>query len=156
MTIQEAIRFNYLFRGLSPEQLEKVAGAAVEANFAGGDVMIRQFDRSSDLMIILNGAAQIKAFSGESMAEVGVGSVVGEVSLIDEQPRSATVISVGDTRVVLLKGAKLQALMDADPILKATLVGNLARLLCQRLRTSNIQLDAALANGSRLDSEMTA
>lgn len=151
MTIKEAIRYNYLFRGLTAEQLERISSIAEEVQYNGGDTMIRQFDRSSDLLIILSGSALIKAFSGETMAEVGVGSVVGEVSLIDEQPRSATVVSSGDTQVVLLKGPKLQSEMNEDPVLKAALVTNLARLLCQRLRTANIQWDAALASPTRLE-----
>ena len=152
MTIKEAILLNYLFRGLSDEQIEQINAIGEKQEYAVGQVMIRQFDRSSDLMIITSGSALIKAFSGEVLAEVGIGSVVGEVSLIDEQPRSATVVCGDDCEVLVLKGPRLHALMDRDASFKATLLGNLGKLLCQRLRAANIQLDAALASAARVQS----
>jgi len=146
--VVEAIRFNYLFRGLTKDQIERIAEIVEQKRFDGGEVMVRQFDRDSDMMIIVTGGARIKSFSGEPLAEVGPGSVIGEVSLIDDQPRSATVVSVGTTVVALIPGKKLAAMADEDVALKAQLVLNISKVLCQRLRTANVQLDAALAKES--------
>jgi CRP-like cAMP-binding protein len=141
----EALRFNYLFRGLTPAQVQAVVDIARETTFDGGQVIVRQFDKNSDLMIILAGGALIKAFSGETLAEVGPGSVIGEISLIDDQPRSATVVASERTAVACLPSLALHNLMDHDPSLKSQLLMNIGRVLCQRLRTVNIQLDALLA-----------
>lgn len=145
MNIAEAVRHNYLFRGLADAQREAIAGIAKEQFFDGGQVMVRQFDKKSDLMIILTGSALIKSFSEETLAEVGPGSVVGEVSLVDDQPRSATVVAVGHTSAAVIPSKDLDALLDGDASLKAQLFENIGKLLCQRLRTANIQLDSALA-----------
>ncbi len=151
MMIKDAIRFNYLFRGLDEQQIDQVSAMGEVEKFHGGDVMIRQFDRSNDLLILVEGSAIIRAFSGETLAEVGIGSVLGEVSLIDEQPRSATVVSAGESTAIVLRGSKLQEAMKRDPVLRAVLVTNLARLLCHRLRAANIQLDTALASATKAD-----
>lgn len=141
----EAIRFNYLFRGLSKEQLDRIAEIVEQRRYDGGDTIVRQFDRDSDMMIIVTGGAKIKSFSGETLAEVGPGSVIGEVSLIDDQPRSATVVAVGTTTVAVIPGKKIADMVAQDVALKAQLVLNISKVLCQRLRTANVQLDAALA-----------
>ncbi len=145
MNIADALRENYLFRDLSESQQDNVIQIAETRTFDGGDVMVRQFDKDCDLFIVLAGGARIKSFSGETLAEVGPGSVVGEVSLVDDQPRSATVVAVGPTSVAILPSGPLNELMSRDAQLKAQFVANIARVLCQRLRLANIQLDAALA-----------
>jgi CRP-like cAMP-binding protein len=148
VNIAEALRHNYLFRGLTEAQRDAIIGIAREEVYDGGQVMVRQFDRRSDLLIILTGGALIKGFSDETLAEVGPGSAVGEVSLVDDQPRSATVVATGTTSAALIPSADLGGLMDRDPVLKAQLFESIGKLLCQRLRTANIQLDAALARGA--------
>jgi CRP/FNR family cyclic AMP-dependent transcriptional regulator len=146
--VTEAIRFNYLFRGLSKEQIDRIANIVEQRRFDGGETIVRQFDRDTDMMIVVSGGAKIKSFSGEALAEVGPGSVVGEVSLIDDQPRSATVVAVGTTVMAVIPGKKLADIANEDLSLKAQLVLNISKVLCQRLRTANVQLDAALAKES--------
>ena len=148
MDVTEAIRFNYLFRGLSTEQIDRIADTVEQRRHDGGETIVRQFDRDTDMMIVVSGGAKIKSFSGDTLAEVGPGSVIGEVSLIDDQPRSATVVAVGTTLVAVIPGKKLADLVNEDLALKAQLVLNISKVLCQRLRTANVQLDAALAKES--------
>ncbi|MCH7945970.1 MAG: cyclic nucleotide-binding domain-containing protein, partial [Armatimonadetes bacterium] len=99
--------------------------------------------------IVLRGLAQIKTFSGDTIAEVGPGSVLGEVSLIDQEPRSATVVSSGDSVVAVIPADKLRLMMRHDMGMRCVMLENLARLICQRLRTANIQLDGVVAGASR-------
>lgn len=144
MNLPEALRSNYLFRGLKEAQQDSVINLAQERAFNGGDVMVRQFDKNSDLIVILSGEARIKTFSGETIAEVGPGSIVGEISLIDDQPRSATVVAVGPTVAAVLPSGSLRGLMAGDPTIKAQLLENIGKVLCQRLRAANIELDASM------------
>ena len=146
MIVLDALRGNYLFRGLTDAQLDSVIKLAEDRPFEGGDVIIRQFDKNRDLMIVLDGNARIKTYSGETLAEVGEGGVLGEISLLDEQPRSATVVSVEKTLVAVIPAKKLHALMDRDCTLKAQLLYNIGRVLCNRLRAANVQLDGALSS----------
>jgi CRP-like cAMP-binding protein len=142
--LAEALRVNYLFRDLSESQKDRIIGIAQEKAYQGGDVMVRQFDKNSDLLVILTGTARIKSFSGETIAEVGAGSVVGEVSLVDDQPRSATVTASGAATAAVLPSDQLRGLMANDPAIKAHVMECVGKVLCQRLRNANIQLDGIL------------
>lgn len=146
MELPAALKDNYLFRGMTPTMIDTVIGLAQVREFKGGDVLVRQFDRKTDLMIILKGQVRIKTFSGETVADLGPGTVVGEISLIDAEPRSATVVSLGDSEVAVIPASELVNLMNRDVAMKAQFLQNLSILLCQRLRAANIQLDGALAH----------
>lgn len=145
MDAYEALKFNYVFRGLEPEQIGRVAHLIETKTFDGGEIIVRQFDRNFDLMIVMEGSAAIKSFSGETIAEVGPGSLIGEMSLIDDQPRSATVTAIGPTKVVVLPYDGLKVVLEQDSSIAAKVVLNIAKVLVQRLRTTNMQLDAALS-----------
>src|SRR5687768_11622706 len=101
MDLQEAIG-QTLGRGLTDDQIWKIAELAVTKKFPGGETMVRQFDRNSDLIIILDGSAKIMTFQDEFVAELGPGSIIGEISLVDEQPRSANVRSVHATEAAVI------------------------------------------------------
>ena len=145
MELPQAIRDNYLFHGLSDANIDEILALATTKTFDGGDTILRQFGRDNDLLIILTGQALIKTFSGEPVAEVGAGSVLGEVSLIDTEPRSATVIARYECSVASIPAAGLKNLMRHDIEMRSIMLENLAKVLCQRLRSANMQLDVAYA-----------
>ena len=141
MDIAKAIRFNYLLHGLNEAEIGLVADAAQTKSFMGGDTIVRQFAKDADVMIVLEGDVRIKTFSGETIADAGPGSVIGEVSLIDDKPRSATVTSVGPSTLAMIPAKALWDLMDNHPNIAKNVLSNVGRILCSRLRAANIQLD---------------
>lgn len=147
MNIRQAIFSSYLVKDLPDDVVESVWRTAEELVFEGGATIVRQFDRNSDLFIVLEGSVKIKSFSGETIAELGEGSLLGEISLVDDAPRSATVNSVGQTRVARLPAADLRRLLDANPSVAMVVYRNIARILSARIRATNVQLDALLARG---------
>src|SRR5688572_25991230 len=82
MLIPEAVRSSYLFKGLRPDQIDSVLALAQEKMFTGGEILVRQFDQSQDLLVILSGEVRVKGFQGEDLATLGAGSVLGEISLV--------------------------------------------------------------------------
>lgn len=141
----EAIRSNYVFRGLEPDQLARIEAILQLRTYAGGDTIVRQFEKNYDLMIVMEGQARICSFSGETIAEVGAGSLIGEMALIDDQPRSATVTAMGPTQVAVLPYEDLKNVLAHDSAITAKIVLNIAKVLSQRLRTTNMQLDQQLS-----------
>ena len=139
--IAAAIQHNYLLKGLTKEQVGEIALLARAGTFEGGDTILRQFAKDSDIMILLEGKARVNTFSGELIAEAGPGSVIGEVSLIDDKPRSATVVAVGHCVVARIPSTELWTLLDREPEIAKVLLLNLGRILCARLRAANVQLD---------------
>ena len=145
MEIYDAIA-QTLGRGMDHDLVSRIADLADKKRFNGGDTIVRQFDKNSDLIIILGGTAQIKTFKDELIAEIGPGSIIGEISLVDEQPRSATVRSIQFTDVAIISAAKLHTLMSGDSELAAGVYKNIAQTLCTRLRHATIHLDGLMTS----------
>ena len=100
-----------------------------------------------DQAVVLEGMVRINSFSGERIAEGGSGCILGEISLLDDKPRSATVVSVGKSQVAVISSSSFWKLMDDDPAAAKTVLSNLGRVLCMRLRGANIQLDTLVGKG---------
>ncbi|MCW5942864.1 MAG: cyclic nucleotide-binding domain-containing protein [Fimbriimonadaceae bacterium] len=147
MNTRQAVFSSYLVKDLPDDVIEGVWRIAEEESFDGGATIVRQFDRNSDLFIVLEGSVKIKSFSGEVIAELGEGSLLGEISLVDDAPRSATVTSVGQTRVARIPADRFRELMDSSPMMAMVIYRNIARILSARIRSTNVQLDALLARG---------
>lgn len=145
MEIQDAIA-RTLGRGLGEADVWKIASLAETKKFKGGDTIVRQFDKNSDLIIVLDGSAQISSFKDELISEVGPGSIIGEISLVDEQPRSATIRSIQYTEVAVIPAGNLKALLDKDSALAASVYKNIAQTLCTRLRHATIHLDGLMSS----------
>lgn len=142
--LAEALRNTYLLNGLSQEQVDAVTQVTQVTQlkqFNGGDTILRQFSKDSDLLVVLEGTVRINSFAGEKLAEAGPGSIIGEMALVDDQPRSATVVSVGVTKAAVIPSKDLWALMKQDAHLARTVLLNLARSLSTKLRAANIQAD---------------
>ncbi len=88
-----------IFRGLSKGALLEVARKSTEVAYPPGATVVEQGDPGDLLCIIVHGTVEVRR-DGRSVAQMAAGSYFGEISLIDGQPRSATVVAVDD--VVLL------------------------------------------------------
>ncbi len=147
MDLMQSLQYNYLFRGLPKEVTRGFAALATPRTFMGGDVIIRQFDYNSDLIILLEGYASIKSFTGEVLAEFGPGSMIGEISLIDEQPRSATVVANGEVEAAVISSESFRSMMTSDPQTAAMILLNISQVLCRRLRSMNLHVDTLTREG---------
>lgn len=141
MELAKTLSYNYVFRGVRKEALHGLAATADIRVFDGGDVIVRQFETNDDLIVLLSGGAKIKSFSGETVAEFGPGSILGEMSLIDSQPRSATVVACHKTIAAVLSADVLRGMMNDDPEVRATIMTNMSKVLSRRLRTMNERFD---------------
>jgi len=131
---------NTLGKGLSAQEIELLARMASERLVLGGEVLVRQFERNSDIHLVLSGSLRIYAGSDELVAEVGEGSVIGEVALVDDGPRSATVRSNGESRVAVLPADQLRQLCEDNERIGFVLMRNVAKVLASRIRGANLHL----------------
>ena len=139
----DAIRTSYIFSGLTTEQADKVAALAEQRVFEGGTQLVRQFAKDSDIMVLVEGRARVNTFSGHLIAELGVGSALGEMSLVDDKPRSATVVAMGHVVAAVVPRQPLWELMQSDAEIGRQVILNIARIMTERLRRANIELDEA-------------
>ncbi len=115
-----------LFAACNKRQLGQVATLTVPAQLTKGSVMTRQGAAGGLAFIIVTGRAEVVR-NGKLLALLGPGDVVGELSLIDGQPRSATVTATSDLEVLELNRADLMKLMDKAPPVTRKLLESLAR-----------------------------
>jgi CRP-like cAMP-binding protein len=86
---------------------------------------------------VLDGQARVER-DGKTMARLGKGDFVGEVSIIDQQPRSASVIAESPMTLLVVSARSFGALLDdVPPLRKKVMVA-----LCERLRAADAKLAA--------------
>ena len=119
------LRYSPLFSSCSTKDLERIAKAGDRATFAKGFTMLKQGDSGREAFIILSGKVTVKR-SGKKVATLGTGTVVGELSLFDHGPRTATVICDTECQVLVISRGKFLAVIDKVPALRHKLFGALA------------------------------
>lgn len=120
-----------LFAGISDESMGRLAEVAGEVDFPAGQFIVRQGQVGSGLYVILSGSIRVVRGSTE-IARLGVGEFFGELSVVDQQPRMASVEAIEDTRCLALASWDLLRLLEDDPALSL----NLIRGLSGRLRAA--------------------
>ena len=144
-SIRIAIAESYLSEGFADDRaIDRLASLGVRRRYAAGEVIVKQDEPEDHLLIMASGRAEISTFMDEPLYYLKPGMPFGEVALIDEKPRSATVRAQETTEVVLLPAHELRALMSNQPALGVIVLRNLARVLCARVRASNQQIAALL------------
>ena len=126
-----------LFSRLSQRQLSAIAKYADVCARREGAVLAKQGAQGLEAIIIIDGRARVEA-DGKAIAELGAGDVVGEMSVIDGKPRSATVIAQTPMTLLVLHRQDFVSLLETVPGLQRKLLVT----LCERVR----QADRALTH----------
>jgi CRP/FNR family cyclic AMP-dependent transcriptional regulator len=130
-----------LFSELSDADREAVSKLAVTRNYHKNTMVICEGDRSDSLYVVLSG--KVKVFlSDEDGKEVtlnlqGEGEYFGELALLDDAPRSASVITVEDTKLAVISKAAFDECMEKNPSIALKIIRGLARRL--RDLTENVR-----------------
>ncbi len=125
-----------LFRDLSPAELAAIAQLADDLEFSDGHVIAHEGEIGTDLYVVTEGSVEVRK-QGQFVAQLGVGEVVGEMSVFDQQPRSADIVVRGSSRLLRIRGDALVALLDSD----GRLAHSFIRVLTRRLRESSSRQD---------------
>jgi CRP-like cAMP-binding protein len=138
-----------LFDGLTTAQRALVASLVVQREVEPGAVLVREGDAAGELLVIQQGSVDVtKRVAGAEhehrIATLDAGATLGEMTLLDRAPRSATVRAATTTRVGILSMDRLQQLGRAEPDIERQLLANLSKELSRRLRFNNDITVAAL------------
>jgi CRP/FNR family cyclic AMP-dependent transcriptional regulator len=121
----EHLRSIALFSACGPGDLQRVAQLVDEVEIADGRVIMREGEPGSEMYIVVDGKARVER-DGRRINEVGPGAVVGEMSLIAEGPRTATVIAEGPVRAFVVAHREFHSLMDGHPEFRKRVMEGLA------------------------------
>ena len=119
------LRYSPLFSSCSSKDLERIAKAGNRVSVAKGKTLIKQGDPGKEAFIILSGKATVKR-GDKKLATIGTGSVVGELSLLDHGPRSATVVCDTECELLVISRGNFLRLTDKVPALTHKLLGSLS------------------------------
>ena len=119
-----------LFSTCSRRQLSQVSAFTVADELRSGAVLTRQGASGGIAYILASGQAEVLR-GGQRLALLGPGDVVGELSLLDGKPRSATVKAVTDLEVLEIDARDLTRLLHKAPAVTLKLLAALADRLRQ-------------------------
>ena len=114
-----------LFSSCSNKDLEKIAKAGDEVTISAGTVVVDQGQTGREAFVIISGSATVKR-NGKKVATLGAGSVVGELSLLDHGPRTATVVTDTECTMLVISQRQFLAVIDAIPAISHKLLATLA------------------------------
>jgi nucleotide-binding universal stress UspA family protein len=115
-----------LFAALTEGELENIAQMARIRSFPPGEVIVREGDRSGGLYVLTSG--KVEVVKGASVvATLGPGEFFGEMSVIGDQPRSATVRAVEPTECLTIRRADFLAELERHPQIAVRMLPELVR-----------------------------
>jgi len=122
-----------LFNGLDRGELEKFAEVTREKSYPKGSVILFEDDPGDSLFVVREGRVKV-VLIGEDGREVilgvlGVGEYFGELSLIDDRPRSAHVIAMEDSNLLVLRREDFRNRVESSPRVAWSLLTELSRRL---------------------------
>jgi len=130
-----------LFGALSEEVLEHFVSALKVQVIDSGTALFREGDDGREMFVVLQGELEVLKHSHRGtearVALLGPGDWVGDMSIVDVQPRSATVRALAPTRLLRVTASDLDTVYRMDLKAYAIVVLNLARELSRRLRVTD-------------------
>jgi len=133
-----------LFEDLDRRSLESIANSAVEQSYQAGQDIVRQGDTGVGAFIIRSGRVEVvqeRDGSTERIGELRSGDVFGEMALLDEFPRSASVRAIEPTTCLGIQRWHFRGILDSHPQIALALLPVLTR----RLRTAEAHSHEASA-----------
>ncbi|MEO6571163.1 MAG: cyclic nucleotide-binding domain-containing protein [Ilumatobacteraceae bacterium] len=121
----EHLRHVPLFAGCSKRELQALVKAGDEITMTGGTMIVDQGQMGREAFVILDGTVTVKR-GGRKITTLGSGAVVGELSLLDHGPRTATVICDTDCTLFVLDQRHFRGVLEAQPGIAMKLLGTLA------------------------------
>jgi CRP-like cAMP-binding protein len=133
MIKRDVLRNVPLLSSLSETQLEWVASSSRVCRYPKGSIVFHEGDTGDYLLVILRGRVKV-VLLGESghesiIAMLEPPNFLGEVALIDQAPRSATVVAVEETEFLQIASKSFQALISEHPEMAVTVMRHLAKML---------------------------
>ena len=149
----DALRKIPIFHHLTYKEQTAVLSIATTRSFPAGREIVLEGEPGAELFVVVKGKVAISK-DGVDIAELRVGGHFGEMGLIDDAPRSATVRATEPTRVMVISRPDLMNLMKKESILAVKMLWSFVQVLSDRLRAANSELsearqELALARGQQ-------
>jgi signal transduction histidine kinase len=150
------LRDVYFFRGLAREDIERIGDACHEESFASGDVIFAEGTPADKFYILLSGTVEVwKDYQAEErdlLALHSAGHLFGEMALIDDLPRSATVVARGPVRLLSMGREDFHRIITSNSSIALSImrsVSSMVRLSNQSFVDNLRRRNSALVKANR-------
>jgi len=117
-----------IWNGLSSQDLNSIVRSAKDLRYNAGEVIVKKGERGVGFYLILDGSVEVKL--GEIvLSKLGPGQFFGEMSIIDDEPRSADVITVEPSRCLVLTAWAFESLLSNHPKIALKMLREFVRRL---------------------------
>jgi len=124
-----------IFQGLSKRELSAIAQSAKEVTHRAGSVLAREGDAGVGFFLITDGAARVTV-GGRPRGRLGPGEFFGEISLLDQGPRTATVTADTPVATLGITAWVFKRLIETNP----SIASKMLKVMAERLRQSSKEL----------------
>jgi CRP-like cAMP-binding protein len=148
------LQLSALLRDFTPAEADLLGANMLLVRAQPGQLLIEEGEASDWMMLLLRGTVDVgkRKSAGDPgreephtrLAVLKEGAVVGEMSMLDGEPRYASCWALSEVEAAVLSRAAVSRLISANPAVGAKLLVKLTQLLAQRLRNTSSQLVKAL------------
>jgi signal transduction histidine kinase len=114
----QGLRKSPLFEGLSDQELQHLVDNAKPVSLREGEVLMTQGEPGDTAYVVIEGGFEIQKQSGPSVIKIDVrkpGEIIGEMALLSNAPRSATVVAVCDSETLCISQEAFENLLSTSP-----------------------------------------
>lgn len=126
----EALKRAPLFEGLSKKELTQLARVSEDMEIPEGATLTREGEIGHEFFVIVEGETQVKR-KGRSLGNRTAGDFIGEIALLEQVPRTATVTAKSDLRVFVLTSKDFHHLLEENPSVERKVLRTLAKRVAE-------------------------
>ena len=117
-----------LFASCSKAELQRIASLADELDLAEGATLIREGERGREFIVVVEGSVRVTR-GGKKLRDLGAGDFIGEIALVSDVPRTATVTAVTPVRLLVVTDRAFRGLIEEMPSIATKVLQSLGARL---------------------------
>lgn len=117
-----------LFAGCSKSELQRIAALADELDLAEGATLIREGETGREFIVVADGSVRVTR-GGKTIRELGSGDFIGEIALVADVPRTATVTATSPVRLLVVTDRAFRSVLEQMPSIATKVLQSLGERL---------------------------
>ncbi len=126
-----------VFGDLSPYQVQQFLKGCKSRTYKVGQVLCMAGEPSNEMFILITGALSVTTPDGMELTHIGPAGTVGEMGLVTNMPRCATITAITDVNALIISRGQFARLLKEDADMGMKIYHNLLQILVTRLRDNN-------------------
>jgi CRP-like cAMP-binding protein len=117
-----------LFANCSKSELQRIASLADELDLSEGATLIREGERGREFIVVAEGAVRVTR-NGKTLRDLGSGDFIGEIALVADVPRTATVTATTPVRLLVVTDRAFRSVLEEMPSIATKVLQSLGERL---------------------------